>query len=113
VVFALGPGEVGGPVKVGDVWHLVRVEDVRAPQYTDFNDDKTRTVVRRRYIHGKLDAYVVNLREHEFEVKVDQKKLVRLAQQEADMVNRLAEKAGKPDSETEQRIKAYQKLMKP
>jgi hypothetical protein len=29
------------------------------------------------------------------------------------MVNRLAEKAGKPDSETEQRIKAYQKLMKP
>lgn len=113
VVFALGPGEVGGPVKVGDVWHLVRVEDVRAPQYTDFNDDKTRAIVRRRYIHGKLDAYVVNLREHEFEVKVDQKKLVRLAQQEADMVNRLAEKAGKPDSETEQRIKAYQKLVKP
>jgi peptidyl-prolyl cis-trans isomerase C len=113
VVFALGPGEVGGPVQVGDVWHLVMVEDVRAPLYTDFNDDKTRAITRRQYIHDKLDAYVVNLREHEFAVKVDEAKLIRLAQQEADTVKQLAEKAQQPGSETLKRIQQYRKLMKP
>ena len=113
VVFTLGPGEIGGPVKVGDVWHLVTVEDVRAQQYADFEDEKTRKIARRQYLHDKLDAYVVNLREHEFEVKVDQGKLIRLAQQEADMVKQLAEKAQQPGSETEKRLESYQKLIKP
>jgi parvulin-like peptidyl-prolyl isomerase len=113
VVFTLGPGEIGGPVKVGDVWHLVTVEDVRAAQYTDFEDEKTRKMARRQYIHDKLDAYVINLREHEFEVKVDQDKLIHLAQQEADMVKQLAEKAQQSGSETEKRLESYQKLMKP
>jgi len=112
VVFTLGPGEIGGPVKVGEVWHLVTVEDVRAPQYADFEEEKTRKMARRQYIHDKLDAYVVNLREHEFEVKVDQGKLIRLAQQEADMVKQLAEKSQQPGSETEKRIGEYQKLLK-
>lgn len=113
VVFTLGPGEIGGPVKGGDVWHLVTVEDVRAQQYADFEDEKTRKIARRQYLHDKLDAYVVNLREHEFEVKVDQGKLIRLAQQEADMVKQLAEKAQQPGSETEKRLESYQKLIKP
>ena len=112
VVFALGPGEVGGPVQVGDVWHLVMVQDVRAPQYTDFEDEKTRKLTRRQYLHEKLDEYTVKLREKEFEVKVDQDKLIRLAQQEADMVKQLAEKAQQPGSETEKRIGEFQKLLK-
>jgi parvulin-like peptidyl-prolyl isomerase len=113
VVFALGPGEVGGPVPVGDVWHLVMVQDVRESQYDDFGDDKTRKIARRQYLHDKLDEYTVKLRETEFEVKVDQAKLIRLAQQEADMVKQLAEKAQQPGSETEKRIQEYQKLLKP
>jgi parvulin-like peptidyl-prolyl isomerase len=112
VVFALGPGEVGGPVQVGDVWHLVMVQDVREPQYTDFEDEKTRKMTRRRYLHEKLDEYTVKLREQEFPVKVYEDKLIRLAQQEADMVKQLAEKAQQPGSETEKRIGEFQKLMK-
>ena len=44
---------------------------------------------------------------------VDQDKLIRLAQQEADMVKQLAEKAQQPGSETEKRIGELQKLLKP
>jgi peptidyl-prolyl cis-trans isomerase C len=113
VVFKLGPGEIGGPVQVGDVWHLVTVQDVREPQYVDFDDEKTRKLTRRQYLHEKLDEYTVKLRETEFEVKVDQEKLIRLAQQEADMVKQLAEKAQQPGSETEKRIGEFQKLLKP
>ncbi len=112
VVFALGPGEIGGPVQVGDVWHLVMVQDVRAPQYADFEEEKTRTMTRRRYLHEKLDEYTARLREKEFEVKVDEDKLIRLAQQEADMVKELAEKAQQPGSETEKRLGELQKMLK-
>ena len=113
VVFKLGPDEIGGPVQVGDVWHLVTVQDVREAQYVDIDDDKTRAITRRQYLHEKLDEYTAKLRENVFEVKVDQDKLIRLAQQEADMVKQLAEKAQQPGSETEKRVEAYQKLMKP
>jgi parvulin-like peptidyl-prolyl isomerase len=112
VVFALGPGEIGGPVQVGDVWHLVTVQDVREPQYVDFDDEKTRKLTRRQYLHEKLDQYTVKLREQEFPVKVYEDKLIRLAQQEADMVKQLAEKAQQPGSETEKRIGEFQKLLK-
>ena len=112
VVFVLGPGEIGGPVQVGEVWHLVMVQDVRAPQYADFAEEKTRTMTRRQYLHEKLDEYTVKLREQEFEVKVDEDKLIRLAQQEADMVKELAEKARQPGSETEKRLGELQKLLK-
>jgi peptidyl-prolyl cis-trans isomerase C len=112
VVFALGPGAIGGPVKVGDVWHLVSVQDVREPQYADFSDEKTRKVARRLYLHDKLDEYTAKLRETEFEVKVDQEKLVKLEQQEADMVKQLAEKSAQPGSETQKRIQEFQKLLK-
>jgi peptidyl-prolyl cis-trans isomerase C len=113
VVFALGPGEIGGPVQVGDVWHLVMVQDVREPQYVDLEDEKTHTMTRRQYLHDKLDEYTARLREKEFEVKVDEQKLIRLAQQEADMVKQLAEKAQQPGSETEKRIEELQKILRP
>lgn len=43
---------------------------------------------------------------------MDQDKLIRLAQQGADMVKQLAEKARQPDSGTEKRIGEFQKLLK-
>jgi hypothetical protein len=39
--------------------------------------------------------------------------MVRLAQQEADMVGKLAEQGSQPGSKTEQHIEELQKLMKP
>ncbi|MGD2056913.1 MAG: hypothetical protein PVJ15_08895 [Gammaproteobacteria bacterium] len=46
-------------------------------------------------------------------MEVYENNMVRLSQQEADMVGKLAEKAKQPGSKTEQHIEQYQKLMKP
>jgi parvulin-like peptidyl-prolyl isomerase len=113
VIFALGPGEIGGPVEAAGNWHLVTVLDVKEPQYEDLDDEQTRRYVRRKYVHEKLDAYVVDLRKHEFPVVVYEDKLVQLAQQEADMVKQLAEKAQEPGSVTQERLKELQKIFKP
>jgi len=110
VVFALGPGEIGGPVQVGDVWHLVTVQDLRDAQYTDITDPATRKLARRMYIHDKLAEYTTGLRENDFPVEVYEDKLIALAQQEADMVKELTAKAAEPGSVTQQRIEELQKI---
>lgn len=52
--------------KISQLLHLrsggsvVTVDDVRAPQYVDFEEEKTRKMARGQYVHDKLDAYVVN-----------------------------------------------------
>jgi len=91
----------------------VTVLDVKEPQYEDLDDEQTRRYVRRKYVHEKLDAYVVDLRKHEFPVEVYKDKLVQLAQQEADMAKQLAEKARKPGSVTQECLKELQKIFKP
>jgi len=111
-IFSLGPAEIGGPVKSPAGWHLVMVQDVREAQHDSFDDPATRKLARRTYIHEKLDEYAVNLRKNVFPVEVYEDVIVRLAQQEADMVGRLAEKAKGPSSVTRQRIQEYQELMK-
>jgi len=55
----------------------------------------------------------VSLRQNDFPVEVYQDVLIKLAQQEADMVKELAEKAKQPGSVTEQRIKELGKLLQP
>jgi parvulin-like peptidyl-prolyl isomerase len=112
-IFALGPGKIGGPVESPAGWHLVTVLDVKDARFTDFTDEGTRKLTRRRYLHDKLDAYTADLRKNQFPVEVYQERLVQLEQQEADMVKSLAEKAKQPGSVTQQRIKELQKLMKP
>jgi parvulin-like peptidyl-prolyl isomerase len=113
VIFSLGPGDFGGPVETPAGWHLVTVLDVKEAQFTDFADEATRKLTRRKYLHEKLDAYTAELRLHQFPVEVYQDRLVQLEQQEADMVKMLAEKAKQPGSVTEKRIEELQKLMKP
>ena len=113
VIFKLAPGEIGGPVESPEGWHLLKVLDVKEAKFDNFDDEETRKLARRRYIHDQLDTYVMDLRKNDFTVEVYQDNLVRLAQQEADMVGRLAEQATQPGSKTEQRIEEYQKLMKP
>jgi len=113
VIFKLGPGEIGGPVESTQGWHLVKVLDISEAKFDKFEDPVTQKLARRRYIHDQLDAYVVDLRKNRFAVEVDEANLVRLAQQEADMVARLTEQAARPGSETEKRVEELQKLMKP
>ena len=91
MIFALGPGEIGGPVQTPAGWNLLLVQDVREAQNDDLSQPRTRKQTRRKYIHEKLDEYVVNLRKNEFPVEVYEDRLIALAQQEADMVARLTE----------------------
>ncbi len=111
VIFNLGPGEIGGPVESTEGWHLVTVTDIRDAKFDTFEDEATRKRARRRYIHEQLDAYVRDLRKNAFTVEVDEANLVRLAQQEADMVARLTEQAAKPGSRTEQRVEELKQLI--
>ena len=111
VIFKLGPGEIGGPVESTEGWHLVTVTDIRDAKFDTFEDEATRKRARRRYIHEQLDAYVRDLRKNAFTVEVDEANLVRLAQQEADMVARLTEQAAKPGSRTEQRVEELKQLI--
>lgn len=111
VVFALQPGEIGGPVQVGEDWHIMTVQDVRDAQRENLKEAATRKEARRKYIHTKLDEYTADLRVNDFEVEVYQDRIVALAQQEADMVGRLAEKAEEPGSVTQQRLEELQQLL--
>jgi parvulin-like peptidyl-prolyl isomerase len=113
VVFALGPGEIGGPVQVDKAWHIMRVLDVREAQREKLEEERTRKAAWRRYVHAKMDEYTVNLRDKEFKVEVYEDKIVQLAQQEADMVAELTEKARQSGSVTQERLKELQELLKP
>jgi parvulin-like peptidyl-prolyl isomerase len=113
VVFSLGPGKIGGPVAVGEDWHIMRVMDVREAQRTSLDEAATRKEARRKYIHDRLDEYTANLRLNDFTVEVYQDKIVALAQAEADMVGQLAERAGEPGSVTMERLKELQKYITP
>ncbi len=113
VIFALGPDEIGGPVQSTAGWHLVRVLDVQDAQFSDFEEEATRQRTRRRFIHERLDAYVVDLRKNRFSVEVYQERMIQLAQQEADMVKTLTEKAEQPGSVTQERIQELRKFMQP
>jgi len=100
-------------VEAGGLLHLATVLDVRDAQYSDLDDPATRKYVRRKYVHEKLDDYVVELRKNEFPVQVYEDVLIRLAQQEADMVKTLSAQSKDPASVTQQRIKEMQKLLNP
>ena len=74
-------------------------------------DRGARKLTRRRYIHDQLDTYVMDLRKNDFTVEVYEDNMVRLAQQEADMVARLTEQAAQPGSKTEQRVEELKKMI--
>lgn len=110
VVFKLQPAEIGGPIEAGGLWHLVMVQDVRDAENADLEQAQTRKLARRTYIHDKLNDYVVKLRKNDFKVEVYQDVIVRLAQQEVDMVKQLSEQSQEPGSVTRQRLEEMQKL---
>ncbi len=110
VVFKLGPAETGGPVEAGGLWHIVTVQDVRDAENTDLEETRTHKLARRNYIHDKMNEYVVNLRKNDFKVEVYEDVIIRLAQQEADMVRQMTEKSQEPGSVTKQRLEEMQKI---
>jgi len=110
VVFKLGPAEIGGPVEAGGLWHIVTVQDVRDAENTDLDEARTHKLAKRSYIHDKLNEYVVNLRKNDFEVEVYEDVMLRLAQQEVDMVKQMTEKSEEPGSVTKQRLEEMQKI---
>ena len=112
-IFALGPSEISAPVQTPAGWHLVTVQDMQEAKHTDFYEPGTRKLTRREYLNDKLNAYTADLRRNHVTVEVNQDLLVRLAQQEADMVKALAEKAAQPGSVTQQRVKELSKLLRP
>lgn len=112
-VFMLGPGELSEPVESPAGWHIARVLDVREAKYTDFSNEETRQLVRRDYLHNRLDEYTAQLRKTQFPVEVYQDRLLALEQQEANMVKELAAKSHEPGSVTEQRIRELNKLARP
>ncbi|HHJ17055.1 MAG TPA: hypothetical protein ENJ80_10190 [Gammaproteobacteria bacterium] len=99
VTFALGPDEISDPVQSPAGWHLVQVTDMRDAVYDDIEDETTRQATRRRYIDEKLDAYVINLRTHEFPVEVYDDVFFKLAQQEVDWYRKVSEKTQKSPEE--------------
>jgi hypothetical protein len=113
MVFDLEPAEIGGPVQAGGLWHLALVQDVRDAENTDLSEPRTLQLTKRTYIHEKLDEYVVNLRKDVFRVEVYEDNIIRLAQQEADMVKQMTEQAQQSGSVTQQRIEEMQKYMQP
>jgi hypothetical protein len=113
VIFTLESGKICGPVETPAGWHLVAVFEVNEARFTDFTDETTRKLTRRKYLHEKLDAYTADLRNNQFPVEVYQDRRVQREQQEADMVKSLAEKAQQPGSVMQRRIEQMQKLMKP
>ena len=112
-IFALGPGAIGGPVETPAGWHLVTVLDMADAKYTDIEEAATRERTRRRYLDERLSTYVVDLRKNDFSVEVYEDRLVQLAQQEADMVKTLTEKAQQPGSVTEERLEELKKFVQP
>jgi len=86
LTFALGPDELGGPVKSPAGWHLVKVVDMLEPQLTDVEDEATRKATRRLYLKEKLNDYVVGLRKRDFSVVVYDENLKRLFQNEAQWI---------------------------
>ena len=87
LTFALESDTLGGPVESPAGWHLVKVTDVRDAHYTDFGDEDTRTLTRRRLLKEKMDQYVVDLRKQgDFPVTVYQDNMSRLFKEEAQWI---------------------------
>jgi hypothetical protein len=97
--FALEPNTLGGPVQSPAGWHLVKVLDTRDARYTDPDAADTRRLVRRMYVHHKLDEYTTKLRKESFPVKVYDDTLQKIMQAEVDQPATSNEAAKKGDEE--------------
>ena len=113
VTFSLQPDELGGPVKSPAGWHLVKVEDLRSAQNANLADSNTHKMTRRNILRDRLDKYVVDLRLNAFKVEVYQDRLNEQYNREVAWIAQLEQKAKAPNSLTQRRTEAMEKLLKP
>jgi peptidyl-prolyl cis-trans isomerase C len=113
LTFSLGPDELGGPVESPAGWHLVKVLDQREARFDDIVDAATRQTTRRRYLHAKMNAYVVDLRRNEFPVVVYEDNLDRLFKAEAEWIAALEQQAQQSPETTQQRLQQLNAFMQP
>ena len=113
LTFAAEPEQLAGPVESPAGWHLVMVQDVRDARYEELVDEATRKNTRRRYLHQKMDEYVVNLRKNEFPVVVYEENLDRLFKAEAEWIAALEQKAKDSPDAAQQRLEEATKYSKP
>jgi len=111
LTFALGPGELGGPVQSPAGWHLVRVLDVREAQYQSLDEPGARKLTRRMLVHRNLDDYVIKLREKDFKVEVYPDKLKALFAAEREWMAAKLEKAAHTSEDEEKLKHEIEKLM--
>ena len=102
VTFALDVDKLGGPVESPAGWHLVKVLDMRAAAFTDFDEEETRTLSRRSLLRQRLDEHLVDLRRNEFPVVVYEENLNRLFQNEAQWIAAKAEEMAANPEKAEQ-----------
>ncbi len=112
VTFSLGPDELGGPVQSPAGWHLVKVLDVRAARYQSLEDEGAKQLTRRMLVHGKLDEYVIELRQSKYPVVVYEDRINGLFAAEAEWIAAKLEKAEQTTEDEEKLKKQIESLMK-
>jgi parvulin-like peptidyl-prolyl isomerase len=105
------PEVIGGPVQSPAGWHLVKVLDVQDAQMQFLEEPQTRREARRLYLGEKLDNYVIELRENDFNVAVYEDVLASQFQRESDFIADLTEKAAKEGSVTSEREAELKEMM--
>ena len=93
LTFSLAPGEIGGPVESPSGWHLVLVQDQRAPIHGSLDNEATRKEVRRQLLHERLDKYTVDLRLAGARVQIYEDVIGELARKEAQWFRELSAKS--------------------
>jgi len=108
LTFSLAPDEVGGPVESPAGWHLVLVQDQRAPSNESLDSPGTREKIRTGMINERLDQYTVDLRLNKHTVEVYNDVITELAENEAEWFRGLTEKSDQSQEALMEQIKGLQ-----
>jgi peptidyl-prolyl cis-trans isomerase C len=109
--FFLEPDVLGGPVESPAGWHLVKVLDVQDARMQYLVEPQTRRKTLRLYMSEKLDNYVIELRQNNFKVAVNEEELARQFKREAEFIAGLSEQAAQEGSVTSEREADLKKWM--
>lgn len=113
-IFSAEPGVVAGPVESPAGWQLVKVLEVSDAQFDNYDDDLTQNRTLMAYMQGKFTDYVADLRNNRFKVVVDEDKLNRQFQKQADDIAALNKKdEEKSDAPAQPAEKSHQWMVQP
>ena len=109
--FSLPPGVIAGPVESPAGWHLVKVLDIRAAQFENLDDSRTRDRAFKAYMQNRMDNYVADLSKNHSAVVVYDDVLERYLQREADAIAEHREPAEQEPPASAQRIEEMQQWL--